>query len=105
MLDRFSGMSGVAPSYYRAKIMAGLTLKGHLVLNNNILPASVFEVNGVDYIIDTLLKIDGWVNYHFKIKRCDKATIGQTDLDNLTKNLVIKIKYAPIQKTRPGYDL
>ena len=101
--DKFKTPDDIPPSYYRAKIIEPLK-KGTITLNNNLIAGSIFEVATREYMIVKLLKIDGFANYKVQIKKCE-GQLDDIDENHLVKDLVIKIKYAPIDKIRPGYDL
>lgn len=108
--DKFKTTDNVPPSFYRAKLMKDLEIKGkfgYIVTNSNLMEGSIFEAKlpcSTQYKIRQLIKIDGFALYYFKISRCDRDIV-EADKDTLKEGTIIKTIYTPVAKIRPGYDL
>jgi len=105
-------MKGVPPSEVRAKIIETLHLnrfgKGTIKLNHLFREGSVvsvFKQGGVEYVIGSLIKIDGFGHPTFNLRKCCGKRLTNIDKDILKKDKILNVLFLPGGTSTAGYDI
>lgn len=107
-----SNMKGVPPSEQRVKILEDLIInrfgKATIKVNHTLREGSVvscFKSGGEEYVIGSLIKIDGYGHALLNIRKCCGKKITNLDKEVLQKNNILNVLFLPGGTYTPDYNI